>query len=275
MKTIESAPKSARPFLKWAGGKGSLLGHLTEFIPQNYNRYCETFLGGGAFFFHLAPREAILSDANYDLIQCFQIVQKTPNVLIEALGNYKNEESEFYRIRAQNPSVLGPVKRAARFIYLNKTCFNGLYRVNKAGKFNTPYANNPNARYVDEEALLGASAALKNVKLLCGDFSDLANSQAKAKDFFYFDPPYLPISEFSDFKRYTPNQFGEADHIRLAQTFQKLHKMGCFVLLSNSFHPTIQDLYKGFDQVVVTAPRFINCKGGRRGHVRELLIRNF
>ena len=132
--------KSAKPFIKWAGGKSSLLGHLKEFVPANYNRYCEVFLGGGALFFHLAPSEAILSDANAELIHCFRTVQKNPEELIEALQSYENEESEFYRVRAQNPNTLSPVNRAARFIYLNKTCFNGLYRVNRSGKFNTPYS---------------------------------------------------------------------------------------------------------------------------------------
>jgi DNA adenine methylase len=275
MQTTASRPQTAKPFIKWAGGKSSLLGHLKEFVPANYNRYCEVFLGGGAFFFHLAPSEAILSDANAELIHCFQMVQKTPEELIEALQSYENEESEFYRVRAQNPNTLSPVNRAARFIYLNKTCFNGLYRVNRSGKFNTPYANNPNARYIDEKTLLTASVALKKTMLLCGDFSKVVNLQAKKHDFFYFDPPYMPVAEFSDFKRYTPNQFEEEDHIRLAQTFRKLDKMGCYVLLSNSYHPKVKELYKGFDQVVVTAPRFINCRGGRRGHVKELLIRNF
>ena len=242
---------------------------------MDYKRYCEVFVGGGAFFFHLTPPEAILSDANAELINCFRVVQKKPLDLIEKLTSYKNESSEFYRVRAQDPSLLAPVQRAARFIFLNKTCFNGLYRVNKAGKFNTPYGNNPNARYFDADVLLAASAALKKAKLVCGDFSDTVESYAKKRDFFYFDPPYLPISEFSDFKRYTAQQFNEADHIRLAETFRELHRMGCYVLLSNSYHPRIKELYKGFEQRVVTAPRFINCRGSRRGHVKELLIRNF
>lgn len=261
--------------MKWAGGKNCLLGHLTEFVPLKYNRYCEAFVGGGAFFFHLAPSAAVLADANFELIHCFRIVQTKPYELIEALASYKNEASEFYRVRAQNPNSLSPVKRAARLIYLNKTCFNGLYRVNRAGKFNTPYANNPNARYVDEETLLTASTALKNAELLCDDFSQVADLHVGKGDFVYFDPPYMPVSEYSDFKRYTAGQFGEADHIRLAETFRKLDKKGSNVLLSNSYHPKIKELYKGFEQVVVTAPRFINCRGGRRGHVKELLIRNF
>lgn len=275
MKMIEQSLQSTKPFLKWAGGKTSLLGHLTEFVPPNYSRYCEPFIGGGALFFNLAPPEAILSDANSELIHCFQIVQKKPYELIEALACFKNEEQEFYRVRAQNPKLLSPVKRAARLIYLNKTCFNGLYRVNRAGQFNTPYGKNPNARYIDEGALLTASDILKNAKLLCGDFSEIADLHLKGGDFIYLDPPYLPVSQFSDFKRYTPNQFGEKDHIRLAATFRKLDKLGCYVLLSNSYHPLVKELYKGFDQVIVNAPRIINCLGGRRGAVKELLVRNF
>jgi DNA adenine methylase len=275
MNTIEQSPQSAKPFLKWAGGKNCLLGHLTEFVPDSYNRYCEAFVGGGAFFFHLAPSKAILSDANFELIHCFRMVQKKPEELIDALQSYENEESEFYRIRAQNPNSLGAVRRAARFIYLNKTCFNGLYRVNRAGQFNTPYANNPTAQYVDEHALLAASAALKKAELLCCDFAEVTDAKAQKNDFFYFDPPYMPVSDFSDFKRYTANQFGEADHVRLAQAFSRLDKMGCHVLLSNSYHSKVKELYKGFKQTVVTAPRSINCRGARRGHVKELLITNY
>jgi DNA adenine methylase len=267
--------KTAKPFLKWAGGKNSLLGHLTEFVPQKYNRYCEVFVGGGAFFFHLAPSEAILSDANFELINCYRIVQRKPNELINALATLKNESSEFYRIRELCPDSLSPLERAARFIYLNKTCFNGLYRVNRAGKFNTPFGNNPNTRYFDRDLLTAASEVLKKAKLLCGDFLEVVENHARKGDFFYFDPPYVPVSAFSDFKRYTANQFGETDHVRLAQVFRKLDQMGCFVLLSNSYHPMVKALYKDFEQVVVMAPRFINCKGGSRGHVKELIIRNF
>lgn len=274
-KSESTQSAKARPFLKWAGGKSSLLGHLTEFVPDKYNRYCEVFLGGGAFFFDIDPDEAILADANAELIHCYQIVQQKPDDLIQALNGYRNEKSEFYRIREQNPKTLSPVNRAARFIYLNKTCFNGLYRVNRAGKFNTPFANNPTKRFVDEENLFLASVALKKAKLLCCDFAEIAEIFAKTNDFIYFDPPYLPVSEYSDFKRYTPNQFGEADHTRLAETFRKLDKLGCYLLLSNSFHPKIKELYRGFRQEIVPAPRFINCKGGRRGNVNEFLIRNF
>ena len=275
MNTDRPKSQTTRPFLKWAGGKTCLLDHLSEFVPSNYNRYCEVFVGGGALFFHLSPPEAILSDANFELINCFRTVQKKPNQLIEALRGYKNERAEFYRIRAQNPELLNSVERAARFIFLNKTCFNGLYRVNKLGKFNTPYGNNPRARYPDEETLLAASAILKNATLFCGDFSETIKRHARKKDFFYFDPPYLPISEFSDFKRYTAQQFNEADHIRLAEAFRELHDLGCYVLLSNSYHPKIKELYKGFEQKVVMAPRFINCRGNSRGHVKELLVSNF
>jgi DNA adenine methylase len=270
-----SLVKTAKPFLKWAGGKGCLLSTLTEFVPANFNRYVEPFLGGGAFFFHLNPSKAFLSDANPELIHCFQIVQQRPLDLIDALSSYENTETEFYRVRNQNPRTLGQVNRAARFIFLNKTCFNGLYRVNKAGRFNTPYGNNPKARYADGETILAASGALANATLECSDFSTVANVHARKGDFYYFDPPYLPISEYSDFKRYTPNQFRESDHNHLAETFRRLDAMGCHVLLSNSYHPKIQKLYQGFKQVVVTAPRFINCKGTSRGHVKELLVMNF
>lgn len=267
--------RAAKPFVKWAGGKTALLSHLNEFVPSKFNRYCEVFVGGGAFFFNLAPQEAVLSDANPELINSFQVVQKKPYELIAALARYKNEESAFYRIRSQNPRLLSQVNRAARFIYLNKTCFNGLYRVNKSGNFNTPYAKNSTTQYIEEEALLAASTALKNAQIHCADFSEVVDSQVRTGDFIYFDPPYMPVSEFSNFKRYTPNQFGETDHVRLAEAFRKLDKMGCYVLLSNAHHPRVVELYKGFRQHTVMAPRLINCRGHRRGPVKELLIRNF
>lgn len=264
-----------KPFLKWAGGKGVLLPTLAEFVPARFNKYIEPFLGGGAFFFDLAPKKALLADSNPELTNCFQAVKSTPHALIAALGGLRNSKEDFIRIRSQDPKRLTAVQRAARFIYLNKTCFNGLYRVNKKGQFNTPYSNNPNGRFLDEATLLAASKALKSAKICCGDFGEVLRKEAKRNNFIYLDPPYMPISDFSDFQRYTPNQFHESDHIRLAELFRELDAKGCFILLSNSYHPKIKELYEGFNSVTVTAPRSINCKGNKRGHVKELLIRNF
>ena len=272
--TVENSDAKAKPFLKWAGGKGSLIHTLSEFVPASFSRYIEPFVGGGAFFFSLAPERAILGDSNSELINAYTVVRDNPAELMATLGTYRNTKDEFYRIRALNTDELSPVDRAARFIYLNKTCFNGLYRVNRQGEFNTPYGNNPRARFFDEENLLLVSKRLRNVTLMCSDFDSVLR-KAKKGDFVYLDPPYMPISEFSDFKRYTANQFREPEQMRLAQTFKALHEKGCFLLLSNSDHPKILDWYAGFKAVTVNAPRFINCLGDRRGHVKELLITNF
>ena len=183
-------------------------------------------------------------------------------------------EGEFYQVREIDPEALPDVTRAARLIYLNKTCYNGLYRVNRKGRFNTPYGHYENASLVDAENLRRASEALQNAELVCGYYEKILN-KVKARDFVYLDPPYLPVSKYSDFKRYTKEFFYEADHVALAGVFKHLDRLGCSVLLSNSYHEKIASLYDGFAQVTVEAPRFMNCKGDGRGKVKELLISNY
>jgi len=268
-----SGPK-ARPFLKWAGGKTRLLPELRRCIPRRFGRYFEPFLGGGALFFDLEPRRAILSDANPELIHCAQVVAKRPEEVIETLKGLSVSEQEFYRTRAVLPDTLRDVPRAARFIYLNKTCYNGLYRVNKSGQFNTPFGHYEGVSLFDSDTIRAASHALRNANLLCSDYSAVLESATRG-DFVYFDPPYLPIGKNSDFKRYTKHFFYEADHIALAKSMEKLHERGCSVLLSNSFHPRVAELYEDFFRLTVMAPRFVNCKGGGRGKIKELLIANY
>jgi DNA adenine methylase len=271
---IETGEFKARPFLKWAGGKTRLLGDLRRCIPRKFVRYFEPFLGGGALFFDLQPPRACLSDSNPELIHCFQVVANQPEELIEYLETLEVTEDDYYRMRATLPEHLADVPRAGRFIYLNKTCFNGLYRVNKRGLFNTPYGRNESVSVLDPQNLRRASEALRGVQLTCSDYAAVLDS-AKKGDFIYLDPPYLPIGKYSDFKRYTKDFFYEADHTALAENMRILHRRGCLVLLSNSFHSKIQMLYKEFSQIVVEAPRFVNCKGDGRGKVREVLIANY
>jgi DNA adenine methylase len=185
----------------------------------------------------------------------------------------KVTEREFYRIRALDPETLSPVERAARFIYLNKTCFNGLYRVNKKGQFNTPYGKSSRVSLVDANNLRATSRILRNARLLAKDYHAVL-VEARKDDFVYLDPPYLPVGKFADFKRYTKKFFYEEDHRKLAEVFRTLARRGCFVLLSNSYNQTISELYSDFNQLVVEMPRFINCKGEGRGKVGELLISN-
>ncbi len=218
---------------------------------------------------------AILSDANAELINCYKTVRDNPKGLLKELAGYQVSEDEYYRVRALDQTMLTPLRRAARMIYLNKTCFNGLYRVNRKGLFNTPFGHTKNPRLVDEDNLLIVSDRLKKVELDTVSYDRVLLDNAKAGDFVYLDPPYLPISAFSDFNRYTKGQFGEADHINLAKVFEELDKRGCHLLLSNSYHPKVHALYSKFRIKTVSAPRFINCKGGSRGDIKELLVTNF
>lgn len=266
--------RKARPFLKWAGGKTRLLPVLRSCLAgRSFRRYFEPFLGGGALFFDLAPGSAVLGDANHELVLCYEVVRDQPKKLISALMGREVTEREFYRIRALDPETLSPVDRAARFIYLNKTCFNGLYRVNKKGRFNTPYGKSSKVSLVDANNLRATSRILRNAYLLAKDYQDVL-VEAGRDDFVYLDPPYLPVGRFADFKRYTKEFFYEEDHRKLAEVFRTLARRGCFVVLSNSYNQTIAELYSDFNQLVVEMPRFINCKGEGRGKVRELLISN-
>jgi len=265
---------AAKPFLKWAGGKTRLLHALRRYIPSCFGTYFEPFLGGGALFFDVAPDIAVLGDANPELINCYKVVKDSPHLLLRELAKLTISESEYYRVRALAPEELSPVERAARFIYLNKTCYNGLYRVNKSGQFNTPFGKHTKVKLADSNTLGAASALLQSSLLMCGDYRTVVENAIRG-DFVYFDPPYLPVSRFSDFKRYTKEFFYEEDHQMLADVFAALADKGCYVLLSNSFHEKIASLYSGFHQEQVLMPRFVNCKGEGRGSVTELLISNY
>lgn len=272
---LESLPPlRVRPLLKWAGGKTRLLSVLRRSVPRSFRRYFEPFMGGGALFFDLAPADAVLSDSNPELISCYEVVRDAPDALIEELSHYRISEAEFYRIRGLDPHDLTPIGRAARLVYLNKTCYNGLYRVNKGGRFNTPFGHYKRVALFDEDNLRRASALLKNAALVCQDYQ-LALGSAREGDFVYFDPPYMPVGKYSDFKRYTKERFHDSDHVRLAETYIALAQRGCFVLLSNSYHETIAKLYSEYIQTKVQVPRFVNCKGEGRGNVTELLISNY
>jgi DNA adenine methylase len=272
--SVESQDPKARPFLKWAGGKTRLLPVLRIFLARHkFRRYYEPFLGGAALFFDIGPKIAVLNDRNPELMFCYEIVRDQPEEIFRTLKRMPVNEKEFYRIRSLDPESLAPVERAARFIYLNKTCYNGLYRVNRKGEFNTPYGSNDKASLADEDKLHRASRILKNARLMSDDYSS-AVKDADKDDFVYLDPPYLPVGKYADFKRYTKETFFEDDHRKLAEIFRELSDRGCLVLLSNSYHDKIAELYSGFHKEEVEMPRFINCKGEGRGRVRELLVSN-
>lgn len=261
---IRRITANARPVLKWAGGKQQLLTQLLERSPKRFNQYIEPFFGGGAFFFSLKPERAVIADANRELMELYDIVANHVEELIEKLSAYKAGKEIFYDVRAMDPGKMSPVQRAARLIFLNKTCFNGLYRVNRSGHFNVPYGDHRNPRICRTEELQAASLLLKQATRLTGDYKTILTDYAGEGDFVYLDPPYLPISKYSDFKRYTREQFYEEDHVELAEEVRRLHENGCHVLVSNSNHPLVYELYKGFKTEVFRTRRSINNKAGHR-----------
>lgn len=281
MPFVVPARIEAQPFLKWVGGKASLIRQLEEFFPHEIDRYFEPFLGGGAVFFHLKHRfpdmRPFLRDGNKELINCYRTVRDRPEELMRLLDEHSkgfraDGGDYFYKIRKLH-DLTDDLARAARTIFLNKTCFNGLWRVNARGEFNTPVGSNKNPNLYSRDNILAASEVLQSAQLEAQDFRKILD-EARRGDFVYFDPPYLPISTYSDFKRYTPDQFREADQVELARVFRELDAKGCRVVLSNSEHPRTRELYAGFPIQVVSAPRFINCKPGGRGNIAELVVAN-
>lgn len=265
------------PFVKWAGGKRQLLSKLSKFVPDEYNRYIEPFVGGGVVYLMLQPKRAILGDSNEELMNCYLAVKEYLDDLIQALAEHQQhvpDKEYYYSIRGQDPRSLSTVARAARFIYLNKTCYNGLYRVNRKGEFNVPFGKHDSApQLFDEDNLKAISRVLQGAELSAGDFQDIV-SHASAGDFVYFDPPYLRPSDKHSFTSYSINDFNEDDHNRLARVFQELDGKGCTVLLTNSDTPVVRTLYSGYVIEPVMTKRIINCKAGERGNFPELIISN-
>lgn len=276
----------ATPFVKWAGGKGQLLEQFEPFFPARFHRYVEPFVGGGAVFFHIYNQGriddgVILNDLNEELMTCYEVIRDQVDELIEELRRHeahKTDKSYFYEVRRwdRKPGFneRSSVERAARTIFLNRTCYNGLYRVNSRGQFNVPFGSYKNPTICDEDNLRAVSQVLQRVELRSEDFGRCVE-WAGPGDFLYLDPPYHPLSETASFTSYTKDDFGEADQTRLATVFSQLDEMGCQVMLSNSYTPLIRELYDGYRQEVVTAIRAISCKGDGRGGIRELVVLNY
>ena len=273
--TLEESQKPF-PFVKWAGGKRNIIQELKARLPKSFNRYYEPFVGGGALFFdiHKEIKEALLSDTNLELVFAYNVIQKDPKSLIELLKFHAQNHCEkyYYKLRSQG-DLQAPIEIAARFIYLNKTCYNGLYRVNKKGIFNVPMGRYKNPGIVKEENLLAGHQALKNAKIEYRDFESIS---PESGDFVYFDPPYHPVNEIS-FTSFTKLNFTETDQVRLMETVIRIHKKGVKVMLSNSNTKFIKDIYKSniFNIKVIEAPRFVNCKPGGRTPVEEVLITTY
>lgn len=282
----ESSPEApagregyARPFVKWAGGKTQLLPQLARLYPPSgsVKRYLEPFLGGGAVFFHfkalVGPGQALLSDNNAELIDTFQAVQSNVDEVIKLLRGYEEEHSKEFFLAMREKKPRSAAGKAARLIYLNKTCFNGLYRVNSRGVFNVPLGRYANRRVFNESALRRAAQELAGATLEARDFRQL-DLHARKGDFVYFDPPYHPLSRTSHFTAYTRESFGEGDQRELAQLYRVLDKRGCMLMLSNSDTPLVRELYGNYTIREVLARRHINSKGDGRGPICELVVVN-
>lgn len=277
-RTSTRGDESARPFLKWAGGKGQLMAQLLPLLPSRpVRRYFEPFLGSAALFFATRPDEATLSDVNAELVDCYRAVQSDVEGVIAALSTHRYEERAYYRVREQDPDHLSLPRRAARTIYLNKTGYNGLYRVNRAGRFNVPFGRYTNPGFASRESLenlRACSRALAGVRLLVRDFGDVVGDTREG-DLVYFDPPYVPLSDTSDFTAYVPGGFGPRDQERLASVVHALDERGVRVMLSNSDTPVVRDLYARYRIDVVSAARSINSRANRRGKIAEVVVRNY
>lgn len=261
---VESYIEDSRPLLKWAGGKTQLLNDIKPKIPTSYGRYIEPFFGGGALFFALRPGRSVIADSNPELISLYNAVAADVDGVLKQLRTYSNTEEQFYETRDRDWTKMSPTEAAARTIFLNRTCFNGLYRVNKSGQFNVPFGKYKNPKLVDEPALRAASELLSNATILLGDYKDVLKKEARSGDLVFLDPPYLPVSAFADFKRYTKEQFYEEDHLELAEEIERLHELGCHVILTNSNHPLVHDKFGRYQIEIIQSRRYINCHGSKR-----------
>ena len=275
---LEKLEKETYPIVKWVGGKRQLMFELLKNMPKSYNRYFEPFIGGGALFFELQPENAYISDMNEELINLYFVVRDNVYELISDLNKHEISKEYFLEIRNLDRTSeyknLSNVQRASRFIYLNRTCFNGLYRVNSQGQFNVPFGNYKNPRIVDENNLLNCSELLKNTEIKCADFSEIL-TKVKKGDFVYFDPPYVPLNETSSFTSYTKDGFDMDMQFKLRDICDELDSMGVKFMLSNSDTKFVNELYSNYEIKKVFASRAVNANAEGRGKITEVLVRNY
>lgn len=272
--------KLVMPVVKWVGGKRQLLPEIIKYIPK-FTTYYEPFVGGGAVLFNIQPSRAIVNDINGELINLYRVIQSSVEDLIVDLQKHQNEEGYFYRIRELDRdkeiyNSLTPIQRASRIIYLNKTCYNGLFRVNKAGQFNSPFGAYKNPNIINEITLREVSKYFNKakIKFLCCDFEEVVKTARKGS-FVYFDPPYDPVSISANFTGYDRGGFEQLEQVRLKGLCDRLNKRGIRFLLSNSASEFIKDLYKDYIVEVIQAKRAINSNPDKRGAVEEVLVRNY
>ncbi len=275
---FENLKEETYPIVKWVGGKRQLMFELLKNMPKTYNRYFEPFIGGGALFFELRPQYGYISDLNEELINLYTVVRDDVYELIDNLNKHEISKEYFMAIRnidrTKEYQNWSDVKKASRFIYLNRTCFNGMYRVNSQGQFNVPFGNYKNPRIVDEENLINCSKLFKNTEICCADFSEILNKVQKG-DFVYFDPPYVPLNETSSFTSYTKDGFDLDMQFKLREVCDELDSKGVMFMLSNSDTKLVNELYSNYEIKKVFASRAINANGNGRGKITEILVRNY
>jgi DNA adenine methylase len=274
-KTIVEEP---HPFLKWAGGKRQLLGQIDSYLPSQIDRYLEPFVGAGALFFYLLPIDAVLMDINAELINAYRVIRDDVEKLILSLKKHKNEADYYYSIRdldrGPNFGSFPPVEKASRTLFMNKCCFNGLYRVNSNGYFNVPFGKYENPTFCDETNLRAVSKALQIADIRLETYRSVRDI-AKSGDFIYFDPPYHPLTKTANFTGYTQDDFRMEDQSNLAQLVKDLDKKGCKIMVSNSYSDFVLALYQGFNIYSLSAKRAINRDATKRGAIPEALITNY
>ena len=267
-----------KPFLKWVGGKRALVPEIRRYMPGQFNRYFEPFMGGAALFFDVAPQNAVLSDVNAELVNCYDIVKSQPEALIDALAGHYYDKEYYYQIRDidRDPTAfaaLSKVERAARLLFLNRTGFNGMYRVNRKGQFNVPFGRYANPDIIKAEAIRNAHVLLQNATICHRPFTAIID-HAREGDFVYFDPPYIPLSQTANFTSYAQEDFSYEDQVMLSDICRALDEKGVYFIASNSFHETVKDLYQGFEIIEIKARRAINSHGDKRQAISEALIHN-
>jgi DNA adenine methylase len=282
---IEEGTITARPFLKWVGGKSKLMPQLLPLVPKAFNNYYEPFLGGGAFYFALPNvKKAFLNDINKHLVAAFEHIRDDLDVVINELMMLQNayydltdeaQKEYFLERRAEyNRLQDSSIRKTALLIFLNKTCFNGMYRENSKGEFNVPFGNHRTPPILDEKNLRSVSLKLRDAEFTSGSYDEVVKF-AKKGDFIYFDPPYFPLTPTASFTSYHASGFAKSDQEKLRDTFAELDKRGCYVMLSNSATDAIREFYKKYRIVNVQAARAINSVGSKRGKVTELVIMNY
>lgn len=274
----EQLKNETYPIVKWVGGKRQLMFELLKNLPKSYNRYFEPFIGGGALFFELQPNNAYISDMNEELINLYSVVRDSVDELVHDLNKHEISKEYFLKIRnldrMEKYFKLSNIERASRFIYLNRTCFNGMYRVNSKGEFNVPFGNYKNPRIIDENNLLNCSELLKKTEIKCADFSEIL-SKVQKDDFVYFDPPYVPLNETSSFTSYTKDGFDIDMQFKLRDVCNELDSMGVKFMLSNSDTKLVNELYANYEIKKVFASRQINANADGRGKITEVLVKNY